>query len=149
MTTVSVLANLMSDMVSGKGENLKAFVATLSDAPSRETVRRIIAGKSVKLRTLRALCVGLKVSEPQWLEFLAAWIQVQLGPEAKKIRIEPASDKYELRDSTGNEVAKAMMLFRDLPPRDRKQIVLAMQRPPAIASLVSINEALNKVYPQK
>ena len=112
---------------------------------SRESVYRIERGVSVKLETLRQIALALKLTEADWLELLSAWIRSELGLEASKLWIEPRdSSVSKLKEAGEDQVAMAMVYFRQLNSRDRDEVLKAMQRPEVRACLHSINRVWEK-----
>jgi transcriptional regulator with XRE-family HTH domain len=112
---------------------------------SRESFYRIERGGSVKFQTLQAIATGFGLPESDWLNLLGSWLKHEAGVDAAKLFIEPREQAVSsLNDAESSQVGRAMMLFTDLNPHDRAEVLKAMQRPEVRACLPAINSVWEK-----
>jgi DNA-binding Xre family transcriptional regulator len=107
---------------------------------SRETLRKIKHGRSVKLGTLQKLRSCTKPSPEVWQNTICAWARLELGEEVGWvcIRPQPNPDSQSRPANSGELQALAARLSLE----DTHQLVLTMTRP----ELRQVLPALNAIY---
>lgn len=117
---------------------------------SRGSFRALELGKSVKLSTLREIAALLGADEAQWIDLLVAWLKHEAGGDEEKLWIEPkAASTSVLHGVEESQVARAMMLFKNLNAADRMEITKAMKRAEVRACLPAINSVWEKFGPSE
>lgn len=143
MDRMSPLPDLFAKLIRGK--TVKSVAESIDAGPSRETLRRVLGGASVKLSTLRDLAVGLHVSKAQWIEIVCAWARSEIGEDQKKISIRPRAG----RTIAPSQLASATKLFSALPASERKQIIELMQDDVLLSTMATLSRNWFKLSSEK
>lgn len=146
---MSHLANIISELIGDKARAEFAKAMKVHGGPSRETLRRIHDGDYVKLSTLREMSEALRLPRSKWLDIVVAWIQHEVGPDARHLVIEPRGGDGPLKDAADSIVAQAMMAFTALSPKHQREVLHAMQRKPVLESIAAFNKTYDALPLEK
>lgn len=143
---MSLLANALAPYIAGR--TIKEISDLTNQNVSRETLRRVMeGGRQLKLSNLNQLAAALKLTEPQRLLVLCAWIETVVGEDASRLRIEPRTEKLRQDGHKDQDVAKAMTLFRALTPKHRHTILKIMSNKELLNCATAIATAMQAVNP--
>lgn len=92
---------------------------------SRETFAKIQRGHTVKLSTLKSIADFLGASRQQWLELVIAWINEEIGEDAKYLQIFPLDLP---RSGVSDDAKKLIELLEPFSSSDRHQIVICLHK---------------------
>lgn len=112
-----------------RGDRLAVDVARMAGL-SRETIRKVEDGVSVKFSTLRQIASALRVSKKEWVDLVWAWVRKEVGADYEKL-FEDSGLTVEERE--------LLALFRELLPQERNQLLDAIAQREVRRAMFALN----------
>ncbi|MBI4658516.1 MAG: hypothetical protein HY735_06655 [Verrucomicrobia bacterium] len=112
---------------------------------SLRTICKLEAGDLVRLATVQQIAKACKLSEPDRLDLIVAWLKLEIGEDIQNLQVEVQGQPLAARDAEYLP-AKIQALVSTTPRKYQEQICLALQRPEVLRCLSALNELYDSLH---
>lgn len=106
---------------------------------SRETLRKIESGETIKISTLKQIATGLGASRPDVIELVCTWLRCHAGDEIEAIDITPRTKPSALQAAGQSATDRLTRAAAALTTREQEILLAAINRPEVLRSIAHLN----------